>query len=105
MATAFENATITMMSNPDFTETCTFRDSSVVCVSSAITEMPVLNEFGEDEGETFFLRIEARLLSAPPRKYERITFRGTTYKIDSFNLDASGLVWNIYLKSLTSRGS
>jgi hypothetical protein len=103
--TAFEQATITMMSNPDFTETCTFRNESIVCVASELAESPVLTEFGEDEGASFFLRIEARLLSTPPKKYEQITFRGTTYKIDRADLDSAGLVWRVYLKSLTSKGS
>ena len=60
---------------------------------------------GEDDGESFFLRIEARLLDSPPQKYELITFRGTTYKIDHSDLDSGGLVWRVYLKSLTSRGT
>lgn len=103
--TAFEQATITMMNNPDFVESCTFRESSVPCVASETAESPVLTEFGEDEGVSFYLRIEGRLLVSPPKKYEKITFRGTTYKIDRADLDSAGLVYRIYLKSLTSKGS
>jgi hypothetical protein len=102
--TAFEQATITMMNNPDFVETCTFRESSVPCVASETAESPVLTEFGEDDGVSFYLRIEGRLLSYPPKKYEKITFRGTTYKIDRADLDSAGLVYRVYLKSLTSKG-
>ena len=105
--TAFEQATITMMSNPDFTELCYIGGSTAgtACVASELAESPVLTEFGEDEGASFFLRIEARLLSTPPKKYEQITFRGTTYKIDRADIDSAGLVWRVYLKSLTSKGS
>lgn len=103
--TAFEQATITMMSNPDFVESCTFREASVPCVASETAESPVLTEFGEDDGVSFYLRIEGRLLSSPPKKYEKITFRGTTYKIDRADLDSAGLVYRVYLKSLTSKGS
>ena len=99
----FEAATIDLMTNPDFTETCTFREVSVTCVCSEIAEAPVITEFGDDDGVTFYLRIEARLLSSAPKKYERITFRGTTYKIDRADLDSAGLVYRVYLKSLTSR--
>lgn len=105
--TAFEQATITMMTNPDFTELCYIGGSTAgtTCVCSELAESPVLTEFGEDEGESFYLRIEARLLSAPPKKYDLISFRGTTYKIDRADLDSAGLVYRVYLKSLTSRSS
>lgn len=107
MPTAFEQATITMMSNPDFTELCYIAGSTAgtVCVASELAESPVLTEFGEDDGVSFYLRIEGRLLSTPPKKYEKITFRGVTYKIDRADLDSAGLVYRVYLKSLTSKGS
>lgn len=107
MPTAFEQATITMMTNPDFTELCYIGGSTAgtVCVASDLAESPVLTEFGEDDGVSFFLRIEVRLLSTPPKKYEKISFRGTTYKIDRADLDSAGLVYRVYLKSLTSKGS
>lgn len=107
MSNPFEQATIDMMTNPDFGEACYIGSSTVgtVCVCSELAEAAVLTEFGEDAGESFYLRIEARLLSTPPKKYERITFRGTTYKIDRIDLDSAGLVYRIYLKSLSSRSS
>lgn len=101
----FETATRQIMSNPDFTEMATFRNSSIVVVASELTESPVLTDYGEDDGESFFLRIEARLLTTHPEKYELITFRGKTYKIDHADLDSAGLVFRVYLKSLTSRGT
>ena len=101
----FEAATQLMMSNPDFTETATFRGSSITVIASELAFAPPVTEFGEDEGESFFLRIEARLLSSPPQKDEQITFRGATYKIDRADLDSAGLVWRVYLKSLSSRSS
>ena len=101
----FEAATQLMMSNPDFTETATFRGSSITVIASELAFSQTLTDFGEDEGESFFLRIEARLLASAPKKDERITFRGTTYKIDRADLDSAGLVWRVYLKSLTSRSS
>lgn len=101
----FEAATQIMMSNPDFVETAAFRNGSVPVVASELAFAPTVTEFGEDEGESFFLRIEARLLSSPPAKYELITFRGVEYKIDRADLDSAGLVYRVYLKSLSSRES
>ena len=101
----FEAATNILMNNQDFTETATFRGASISVVASEIGLAPTLTDFGEDEGESFFLRILASLLLTPPEKYEQITFRGTTYKIDRADLDSAGLVWRVYLKSLSSRES
>lgn len=101
----FETATIDIMTNPDFRETATFRGADVSVVASELAESPVLTEFGEDDGVSFFLRIEARLLDSPPKKYELITFRSVTYKIDHIDLDSAGLVYRVYLRSLTSRGT
>ena len=107
MSNPFEQATIAMMTNPDFGEICYIGGSTngTTCVCSELTEAAVLTEFGDDAGESFYLRVEARLLSTPPKKYERISFRGTTYKIDRCELDSAGLVYRIYLKSLSSRSS
>jgi hypothetical protein len=101
----FEQATIDMMTNPDFGELCIVGGATVTCVCSELTEAAVLTEFGDDAGESFYLRIEGRLLSTPPKKYDKITFRGVTYKIDRCELDSAGLVYRIYLKSLSSRSS
>ena len=103
----FEQATIAMMTNPDFGELCYIGGStnSVTCVCSELAEAEVLTEFGDDAGVSFYLRVEARLLSVPPKKYDRIMFRGVMYKIDRVELDSAGLVYRIYLKSLSSRSS
>lgn len=103
----FESATIDMMTNPDFGELCYIGGSTAgtTCVCSELSEAAVITEFCDDAGESFYLRIEARLLSVPPKKYDRITFRGTTYKIDRIDLDSAGLVYRVYLKSLSSRSS
>ena len=45
------------------------------------------------------------ILMNNPDFTEMATFRGTTYKIDRADLDSAGLVYRVYLKSLTSRES
>ena len=101
----FAQATIDMMANPDFGETCIVGGATVTCVCSELTEAALLTEFGDDAGVSFYLRIEGRLLSTPPKKYDKITFRGVQYKVDRCELDSAGLVYRIYLKSLSSRSS
>ena len=98
----FDTATQIMMQNPDFTETATFRGSALTVVQSTISEFPTLGEFGTEGGVNFFLRVEARFLATPPAQYERITFRGVTYKIERTELDSGGLVYRLYLKSLNA---
>ena len=101
----FEAATQTIMTNPDFTDTAVIAGSTVTVVASELSEAEVLTEFGEDAGVSFFLRVEARNLSAPPKKYDIIQFRGVDYKLNNFDLDSGGLVYRLYLRSLTSLGS
>jgi hypothetical protein len=105
MSTPFETATKTIMSNPDFTDTAEIAGATVTVVASELSEAEVLTEYGEDEGVSFFLRVEARLLATPPKKYDKIVFHGVTYKIDRIDLDSAGLVYRVYLKSLTTPGS
>lgn len=101
----FETATRTIMSNPDFTDTAEIAGATVTVVASELAEGETLTEYGDDAGVSFFLRVEARLLSTPPKKYDKVVFHGVTYKIDRLDLDSAGLVYRIYLKSLTTPGS
>lgn len=101
----FETATEILMTNPDFTDTAVIAGSTVTVVASELSEAEVLTEFGEDAGVSFFLRVEARNLATPPKKYDIIQFRGVEYKLDRIDLDSGGLVYRLYLRSLTSLGS
>ena len=74
-------------------------------VASELSEAEVLTEYGEDAGVSFFLRVEARLLSTPPKKYDKVVFHDVTYKIDRIDADSAGLVYRIYLRSLTTPSS
>lgn len=107
MPNPFATATQTIMTNPDFTDVCYIGGSTAgtTTVASELSEAEVLTEYGEDAGVSFFLRIEARLLTEPPKKYDLVTFHDVTYKIDRVDLDSAGLVYRIYLKSLTTPGS
>ena len=101
----FETATQTIMTNPDFTDTAVIAGSTVTVVASELSEAELLTEFGEDAGVSFFLRVEARNLATPPKKYDIIEFHGAEYKLDRSDLDSAGLVYRLYLRSLTSLGS
>lgn len=103
----FATATQTIMTNPDFTDVCYIGGSTAgtTTVASELSEAEVITEYGEDAGVSFFLRIEARLLSTPPKKYDKIVFHNVTYKIDRIDLDSASLVYRIYLKSLTTQSA
>lgn len=90
------------MSNPDFTDEAVVGGATVSVVASELSEAEVLTEYGDDYGVSFFLRIEARRLATPPKKYDRIVYHGTTYKIARLDLDSAGLVYRVYLQSLTT---
>lgn len=101
----FDAATKIIMSNPDFTDECVIAGTTTSVVASELSEAETLTEYGEDAGVSFFLRVEARLLPNPPKKYNKVVFHGITYKIDRIDLDSAGLVYRIYLRSLTTRSS
>ena len=101
----FEAATQIIMQNPDFTDVAIIGGATVSVVASELAEGETLTEYGEDAAVSFFLRVEKRLLSTPPKKFDKITFHGITYKIDRIDLDSGNLVYRIYLRSLTTRSS
>lgn len=102
--TPFEIATDDIFTNPDFTETATFGEqTNVTVIASEISEDARLDEFGLDEGVDFFLRVRKADLNTAPAKNALVTFNGIQYRISSFTLDSSGLVYRVNLKSKSSR--
>lgn len=102
--TPFDIATDDIFGNPDFTETATFGEqTNVTVIASEISADAQLDEFGLDEGVSFFLRVRKSDLTAAPKKNDLVTFNGIQYRISSFTLDSSGLVYRINLKSKSSR--
>lgn len=99
----FEIATNDIFENPDFLEYATIGDASVPVLASEIAESARLDEFGIDEGVTFFLRVRASDLESAPVRNALITFHSVEYRIDRAALDSSALVWKIDLKSKSSR--
>lgn len=102
--TPFDIATEDIFGNPDFTEMATFgQQTGVVVIASEISEDARLDEFGLDEGVSFFLRVRKADLNTQPAKNQLVAFNGIQYRIDRFTLDSAGLVYRIYLKSKSSR--
>lgn len=99
----FETATNDIFLNPDFAETALIGSSTVTVLASDISADPQLSEFGLDDGVSFFLRVRAVDLAAPPKKNDLITFNGVEYRVASVVLDSSALVYRINLKSKSSR--
>ena len=100
--TPFEIATEDIFANPDFVESATVGGTVVPVIASEISGDPTLSQFGLNEGISFFLRIRKSDL-ASPQKNDLVTFNGVEYRVDSFALDSSGLVWRVNLKSKSSR--
>lgn len=102
--TPFEIMTDDIFGNPDFTDTAAFgQQTGVTVIASEISDDARLTEFGLDDGVSFFLRVRRADLNAEPRKNDLVTFKGVEYRIASFSLDSSGLVYRIDLKSKSSR--
>ena len=104
MTTPFDIATDDIFANPDFTETAAFgAQTGVTVIASELSEDARLDEFGLDEGVSFFLRVRKDSLLAEPKKNDIVIYRGTEYRVSSLTLDSSGLVWRVYLKSKSTR--
>ena len=102
--TPFEIAMEDIFENPDFIESATFGEqTNVTVIASEISEDARLDEFGMNEGVSFFLRVRKADLTKQPAKNDLVTFNGIQYRISSFTLDSAGLVYRIYLKSKSSR--
>ena len=99
----FEIATEDIFSNPDFLDTAIIAGNEVPVIASEITEDEQLTEFGLDDGVNFFLRVERRLLTVPPKKNMLLSFKGNEYRVAKASLDSAGLVWKIDLQSKSSR--
>ena len=102
--TPFEVMTNDIFENPDFTETADFgTQTGVTVIASEISADALLDEFGTNEGVGFFLRVRKADLAAAPKKNDLVKFNGTQYRLASFTLDSSGLVYRIDLKSKSTR--
>lgn len=84
--------------NADFAESCTVSGRSMKCVVSSIDRNAAFTEFGEDAGVGFSLTIRAADYPNPS-KGDRLTYRGTVYRVDRSVLDSAGKTVNVYLKN------
>lgn len=104
MTTPFDIATEDIFRNPDFTECAAFgAQTGVIVIASELSEDARLDEYGLDEGVSFFLRVRKESLLAEPKKNDLVSYKGTEYRVSSLSLDSSGLVWRVYLKSKSTR--
>ena len=98
----FEIATNDIFSCPDFLDTAVLNGKSYAVIASEISVNEKVSLYGVDEGISFFLRV--RVADLPTvRRDDEIFFKGVRYRVDSFALDSTGLVWRIHLKSTSSR--
>lgn len=99
----FEQAIEDIFSVPEFREEFTDQETNqkITTIVYQINNDEQYTEFGFDAGISFYLTCKSK--DYTPKKNKRITYKGTTYKIDSFYTDSYGLTHNIFLRSLTSK--
>lgn len=98
----FEKAIEDIFNIKQFIESFVYQDSTIPCIA-------IYNEntntdytlYGVDDGVNFYLT--CKVADFTPKKGMKITFRNTTYRIDTFYADSFNLSYNILLKSLTTK--
>lgn len=73
----------------------------IITIAYEVATDEVYTQFGIDEGVSFYLTCKVK--DYTPRKGEKIIFRGSTYKIDSFTADSFNLTYKLFLKALSSK--
>ena len=100
--TPFEKMIDDVFNVPEFSEVfITAQGKEVVTIAYEVTTDGVYTQFGIDEGVSFYLTCKVK--DHTPRKGEKIIFRGSTYKIDSFTADSFNLTYKLFLRALSSK--
>ena len=101
---AFEHMIDDLFRVSDFIEKFTDVDTGneITCICTQQVKFDTeYTQFGRNDSVNFYLSVKAK--DYVPVKNKRIIFRGQTYKIDDFELDAYGLSYDMHLKSLTDK--
>ncbi len=90
------------MRSAEFAEVFVTSDNRAIpCLSYDIETAPTYTQFGFDSGVSFYLSCKKD--DYTPKKDDKITYKGVVYKVESYNLDAFGICYKIFLKSLSSK--
>lgn len=103
MSDPFTQAINDIFSDENFISSALFGSSSVPVIVSSIPAEEKVTQFGIDEGISFTIQVRSADLAASPKRNDLITYQGTEYRVDRVELESSGIVWKIYLKSKSSR--
>ena len=103
MSDPFTQAINDIFADVNFTTTATFGETVVPVIVSSIPAEERITQFGIDEGISFTLQVKTADLASAPKRNDLITYQGTAYRVDRVDLESSGIVWKIYLKSKSSR--
>ena len=103
MSDPFQQAINDIFSDENFISSALFGSSSVPVIVSAIPADEKITQFGIDEGVSFTIQVKTADLASAPKRNDLITYQGTEYRVDRVELESSGIVWKIYLKSKSSR--
>ena len=103
MSDPFRQVINDIFSDENFTASATFGEAVVPVIVSAIPAEEKITQFGLDEGVSFTIQVKTSDLAAAPKRNDLITYQGKEYRADRVELESSGIVWKIYLKSKSSR--
>lgn len=103
MSDPFRQAINDIFADVNFTESAAFGETVVPVIVSAIPAEEKITQFGLDEGVSFTIQVKTSDLASAPKRNDLITYQGKEYRADRVELESSGIVWKIYLKSKSSR--
>lgn len=99
---SFQRAVEDIFKIEDFIQYFEDQDNNqIVCISYHIDTNEEYSMYGYQGGVGFY--ITCKTSDYLPKRGNKITFRGTQYKIQSFITDEHALTYNIYLKSISSK--
>lgn len=103
MSDPFTQAINDIFSDENFISSALFGSYSVPVIVSAIPAEEKVTQFGLDEGVSFTIQARSADLAAAPKRNDLITYQGTEYRVDRVELESSGIVWKIWLRSKSTR--
>lgn len=99
---AFEKMVQDVFNVPEFVEY--FYDENntpIKTIAYSVNVEEDFTEYGVDNGVTFYLTCKRD--DYAPKRGNKIRFRGETYKVANYSIDAFNLSYKIFLKSITSK--
>lgn len=96
MKSPWQKLTDDLLANPDFAEVAEINGNDVNVISTSLEFAENYSEYGLEQSESFFLRADVRTVV---HRGDPVIFRGTQYKVLSYQIASDNTSKNIYLKN------